>query len=38
MAGDTNRDGVIDFSEYKRIIAADPGLAKFDPPLALDGM
>ena len=34
--GDTNNDGVIDFEEYRRIIAADPGLLsqKFDPPLA----
>jgi hypothetical protein len=29
--GDLNKDGVIDFDEYKRIIAADPGF--FDPSL-----
>lgn len=28
--GDENNDGVIDFDEYCRIVAADPGLGKFD--------
>ena len=30
--GDTNKDGYIDFPEYMRIIAADPGLWR--PPAA----
>ena len=37
--GDTNGDGLIDFDEYRLIIAADPGLAPGNPaPLVREAL